>query len=481
MCFNSGTRCLAFGLTKIGQDMLQKLEFEDDAQELDRSYLLKPAFYLEIARRRWLHFLLPFVLIASGGLAVARLWPAAYLSEGRILVESQQIPIDLVRPTVTTAAEERIQVIQQRTMTRDNLIAISDKFDLFPKKRQFMTAGEIVDLMKKSTLFAPVETQLDFKQTSSRNPTIVFSVGFEYGDPKVAAQVANELITRILDEDLRDRTNRASDTTKFLTREVEKLQSEIDALDAKIAQLKLVQLKSAQEKAEQERLIDKPDRPAGQLAQLKTELAQKSSLYSDKHPLMRSLKAQIAALERQISSSTKSVPSVPSPSARTEVTETATLEALEAQQETLQKNLDAASTKLAAARVGENLEKNQQSEKLDLIEQPTVPQLPAKPNRLKLAAIALLLAAGAGAALAFVAELADKAIRRSSDIFGAVDRNLVVAIPYISTQVEVRHRKLMIVYLAIGLLVLVIAAIAAAYLFLPLDLMVAKLWVGLVR
>ena len=44
-------------------------------------------------------------------------------------------------------------------------------------------------------------------------------------------------MTRILNEDLRDRTSRATDTTKFLTREVQKLQAENAALDAKIAQL----------------------------------------------------------------------------------------------------------------------------------------------------------------------------------------------------------------------------------------------------
>ena len=93
----------------------------------------------------------------------------------------------------------------------------------------------------------------------------------------------------------------------------------------------------------------------------------------------------------------------------------------------------------------------------------------------------LLFAAGAGAGLALMAELADKAIRRSSDIFAAVDRNLVVAIPYILTEAEVRSRKRMVVYLAIGAVLIVVGAIVAAYLFLPLDLMFAKLRVGLVR
>ena len=89
---------------------------------------------------------------------------------------------------------------------------------------------------------------MDFKQRSRaalENPTIVFSVGFEYSDAAVAAQVANELMTRILNEDLRDRTSRATDTTKFLAREVQRLQAENATLDAKIAQLRITQGKPA--------------------------------------------------------------------------------------------------------------------------------------------------------------------------------------------------------------------------------------------
>ena len=451
--------------------MLQKVDFEDDVEGLDRSHMLRPAFYWELVQRRWLYFVIPFVIIASGGLAVAKLWPAVYLSEGKILVESQQIPTELVRPTVTSAAQERIQVIEQRTTTRDNLIAIAEKFDLFSEKRRFMSVSDIVELMKKSTRIAPVDTQLDFKQTS-RNPTIVFSVGFEYADPQAAARVANELMTRILNEDLRDRTSRASDTTKFLAREVQKLQVDSDALDARIAQIKLAQIKAAQDK-----VVAKPDQPTTLLGQLKAELAQKSALYSDKHPILQSLRRQIEAMEREISSSAKDV----SPAAKDDATATASLAALEAQQEALQKNLDAASTKLAAARTGENLEKNQQSEKLEIIEQPTAPQNPVRPNRLKVAGMAVLLAAAAGVGLAFVAELADKAIRRTSDVFAVVDSHLVVSIPYITTVAELHRRKRRILWMIVVLAAIVVGAMIAAALLLPLDLMIAKARVGLFR
>jgi uncharacterized protein involved in exopolysaccharide biosynthesis len=459
--------------------MLQKLNFEDDGEaadrgqqfrsashqeEADQSHFLQPSFYWQLIKRRALYFVIPFFLVLPVGLAVAVLLPATYVSEGKILVQSQQIPTELVRPTVTSAAQERIQVIEQRTMTRENLLAIIDKFQLFPEKRTLMSAGQLVELMRKNAKIEPLAQPLAFSQVRSRadNPTIVFTVGFESSDPQTASRVANELVTRILNEDLRDRTSRATDTTKFLAREVQKLQADNAAIDAKIALAKLSQAKSGS---------NTPDQPVTQLAQLKMELTQKSALYSDRHPVMQALKRQIAALEKVVVPATQTGPDALAP-----------LDELETQQENIQKNLEAASAKLAAARLGETLEKDQQSEKLEVIEQPTAPQEPIRPNRPKIAGLALLLALAAGGGLVFLLELADKGIRRSSDIFGIVDSRLVIAIPYITTQAELHRQKLRTTVLIGVALALVVGGLGTAYLFMPpLDLMIAKARVGLFK
>src|ERR1700722_3146177 len=226
--------------------MLQKLNFEEETQQPSQGHLLRPAYYWEIVKRRWPHFLVPFVLVLSAGGTGLYFWPVTYLSVGKILVQSQLIPTELVRATVTSAAQERIQVIEQRTMTRENLLGIVEKFHLFPEKRSLMSPTQLVELMRKSAKIEPLVQPLAFSQyRSSLNPTIVFTVSFEYSDPQNAAAVANELVTKILNEDLRDRTSRATDTTKFLAREVQKLQADNAAIDAKIAQAKIAQAKSS--------------------------------------------------------------------------------------------------------------------------------------------------------------------------------------------------------------------------------------------
>ena len=434
--------------------MLQKLDLDEDMQEEGQSNLLRPAYYWELLKRRALYFAVPFVVVASVGVGIALIWPPTYLSEGKILVQSQMIPTELVRPTVTSAAQERIQVIEQRTMTRENLIAIIDKFQLFPEQRNLMSVTQLVDLMKKKTSIAPIAQALSFSRRSE-NPTIVFTVGFEDSDPAVASRVANELVTRILNEDLRDRTSRASDTTKFLSREMLRLQTENAAIEAKIAEAKQTQLKPTSGNG------------TDQLAQLRADYLQKSATYSENHPFMKALKRQIKAAEKLSAPAEAGV---------------VDLESLQSQQETIQKNLETASAKFAAAQLGEALEKNQQSEKLEVIEQPTVPQEPVKPNRPKIIGMSLLLALGAGGGLTLLLEMLDTTIRRSSDIYSIVDSHLVVSVPYILTKSEHLRTKRLQRILVLGVIPALLAILVAVYLLMPpLDLMIAKARVGLFR
>ena len=82
--------------------------------------------YLSVVRRRKSQMLWAALLILIGSLGVAFGLPPVYRSTGTILIEQQEIPVELVRSTVTSYADERIQVIGQRVMTSANLLGIID-------------------------------------------------------------------------------------------------------------------------------------------------------------------------------------------------------------------------------------------------------------------------------------------------------------------------------------------------------------------
>jgi uncharacterized protein involved in exopolysaccharide biosynthesis len=426
--------------------------FEIDDQTLD---LFR---YYEILKKRKFYGLIPFIGVFAIGFAVTMLWPPTFLSEGKILVQSQQIPVDLVRPTVTATASERLATIEQRVMTRDNLLKIADKYQLFANQRDTLSRTDILDLMRANTVIKAVD--LDLQKQQNDKFAVAITVGFTDQRPEIATKVANELMTLFLNEDARNRTTRATETTKFLEQEAQKLQTELASFDAKLLAFRR----------------QAPETTLSQSATLKTELAQKLAVFSESHPDVRRLKAQIEALDKV------TVPAPTSAAAQSDTTrekfDPFEQQRLYSERMGVQNNLESTSQKLAAARRGENLERDQFAERLEVLEQAIPPQRPIKPNRPKFIAVAFFAAVIAGFAGIMAVESFDKTIRGSKDLLTVANGQLIVAIPYIVTQGEVLHRKRRLV-LAIGISILaVLVGLAAAHFFVrPLD----ELWPVFIR
>ena len=429
--------------------MLDRAHVEDSFEIDESGKALDPLHYLGILKKRKFYALIPFLCVFGIGWAAAMLWPPTFLSEGKLLVASQQIPVDLVRPTVTATAAERISTIEQRVMTRDNLLKIVDKYQLFSDQRGRLSRTDLLDVMRANTVIKPVE--MDLQRRQSENFTVAVTVGFTDRRPEVATQVANELITLFLNEDARNRTNRATETTKFLAQEVDKLQVELAAIDARLLQTK--------------RQI--PDGPVPLLTSLKAEYAQKSAVFSQSHPDMKRLKAQIEALENE------PVPATQGPATLGAIATNQLLDPIVLQRISVQQNLEMTSQKLAAARRGESLERDQFSERLEVLEQAVPPQRPIKPNRPKMIGLAFVAAVMAGFAGIFAIESIDKTIRNTSDLMAVANSQLIVAIPYIVTKGELNKKKSRMVIILGSLITILLMGLAAIHFLLrPLD----ELW-----
>jgi uncharacterized protein involved in exopolysaccharide biosynthesis len=300
--------------------------------------------YVAILKRRFPFFIIPFALLFLIGTAVVLSLPAIYRSHSLILVESQQIPSDLVRSTVTTLADEQISRIQKRVMTRSNLLAIVDKYDLYGAADGKLTRTDAVRRIR-SHINVNLMSADARPRRHNRSATVAFEVSFDNQSPAIAAKVANDLTTLFLDENVKSRTIRASETTDFLAQEAAKLSADVDAIEKKIADYKqregdalpehldmrigMLERASAELKEierdikaleEEKRYLEVELSsvgsravgdaahagvalsPAEQLAALETELIQKSAVYGPAHPDLRILKRHIAALEREVGS-----------------------------------------------------------------------------------------------------------------------------------------------------------------------------------
>lgn len=289
-------------------------------------------FYLAIFMRRLPYFAVIFVFFSALALAVAYLLPPVYRSSATILVESQQIPGDLARSTVPVNAIEQIQIIEQRLMTRANLLALARRFDLYTD-RPGLTADAIVNDMRSRTAFVPA--------LAGRNApgATTINISFEAETPQQAAEVANEFVTLILLENVSLRTGRATDTLDFFEAEVERLANELerltgeimafqaenenalpDSLDFRRNQQALIQERLLQFEREASSLRDSRERMVriyerngrvtaasqprtpeeAELEGLRRELARARAVYSASNPNIRLLENRIAFLQEEV-------------------------------------------------------------------------------------------------------------------------------------------------------------------------------------
>ena len=171
---------------------------------------------------------------------VALALPAVYRSTATILIQEQEIPQDLVRSTVTSYADERIQVISQQVMTRATLLDLVDKYGLYGSARQRETAEEILERMRRDIKLTPISADVTDRRTgSATKATIAFSVSYDSEVAANAQKIANELTTLYLNENLKNRQQKAAESTSFLDDELARVGAQISEGEQKLADFKL--------------------------------------------------------------------------------------------------------------------------------------------------------------------------------------------------------------------------------------------------
>jgi len=297
-------------------------------------------YLVGVIRRRFWQMVLPavavFVVIAS----VVALLPAKYQSSATILIEGQEVPQELVRSTVTGFVEERLQTITQVVLNRANLMGIIERVGLYQDERKTMTAEALVEMMRKDITMEPIQADVMSNTGRPSTATIAFAVTFEGKNPAQVLQTTNTLVSLFLEENLKNRGEKASTAYSFLEKQLVALRDEVAQSEELIARFKEEHLGSLPEltqlnlqtldrierdvQAHQESIRGILERRAfleGQLATvtpqrtlvtadggrvlpqaeelraLQTRYVSLTATHSDKHPEVIKLREQIAALE----------------------------------------------------------------------------------------------------------------------------------------------------------------------------------------
>ena len=83
------------------------------------------------------------------GVAIVYFLPDIYRAESLVLVEQQKIPEKLVESTIQIDLQDRLATISQQILSSTQLQKIIDKYNLYPTAKSSMTPEELVETMRK--------------------------------------------------------------------------------------------------------------------------------------------------------------------------------------------------------------------------------------------------------------------------------------------------------------------------------------------
>src|ERR1700730_5234877 len=182
--------------------------------------------------RRRSTFLIVAGIFTVCTVALALLLPPTYMSGATILIEQQEIPQELVRSAVTSFADQRVQAISQRVMTTQNLLALIERYNLYPDIRLSKPREVLLQTMRNDISMKMISADvIDPRSGGPTQPTIAFSVNYKSHSPDLALKVANDLTSLYLNENLTSRTQLGQQTATFFSEESARQAAHIADLD----------------------------------------------------------------------------------------------------------------------------------------------------------------------------------------------------------------------------------------------------------
>jgi uncharacterized protein involved in exopolysaccharide biosynthesis len=440
-----------------------------------------------ILKERYLLVIIPAVLCAIVGVAAAFLMPTVYRSTATMLVESPQLPEDVLGSGSVDIVDQRIAKFRQQVLSRPRLIELIQKHRLYSEERSKKSLSEVIDQMRSATKIEAVSAELQ-QSIGGRSSTIAFSLSFEYKSASQAQAVAQDMTEQVLLLDATTNSEQAESTVRFLSEQAVTLQTQIAEVEGQIETIKArnglalsnpgmmamggpnggfdVQIIALQRDNALLRAQREAQQTAAQrdpiVAAAESELAAAQARYSDGHPDIAIAKRRLAEAQRlAVSTQAKRPADTIDQQIAANNAQIEALQAMRAQElarlsnaqnamaqaplieqqiaqeqqklDLLVKQYENVSSRLMQAQGSAKAESEQKGERLSVIDPPVVPEDPSSPNRPLLIAGGILAGIGLGVFLALAAELIMRPIRDINDIKGVTGTMPLVSIPTIQT------------------------------------------------
>ena len=413
-------------------------------------------------QRRW-WMIVPVVVGIAASIAAALLIPPRYEASAVMLVQSSQLPDEVIGGLNDSLIERRIAAIRQRVTSRPDLLELINRHGLYTNRRSSDPLSEIIEDMRDNITLTPSTVELP--SAGAAQSTIAFELAFQYNEASPAQAVVQDLMDRILELDASGNLEQATNTAQFLDDQAKGLNEQILQVESEIAAINTqyggilgssgaiigggggsydVQIAALQRDnanlITQKDIAQRSDTRDPVVVGAETALASARAVYAENHPdviiarqrleearrLARTNteKLPLDTIDQQIAFNNSQIAQLRAAKAQEQGQISAQL-ASQARAPLIQQQITALQQRLAglnaqyqdvqerllAAKAGVRAEDEQMGQRLAVVEPPVVPEEPVWPDRLLILAAGIGGGIGLGVFLAAAVELFNRPIR----------------------------------------------------------------------
>ncbi|HWF48085.1 MAG TPA: GNVR domain-containing protein [Bryobacteraceae bacterium] len=190
--------------------------------------------YIDILRRniRWILAPAFFGLIVST--MVAYLMEDTFVSVARIRIVPQQVPENLVQSTNSQTLSDHINGMAETIKSRATLTSLITTFGLYKKELKRETIDDVISIMGPAIKITPTA---GVTNVSDRNLPAI-QISFAYRERYTAQKVCQDIVSRFMNENERDRMGNVVATDQFLKDEFERAKRDLDNDDQKLTEFR---------------------------------------------------------------------------------------------------------------------------------------------------------------------------------------------------------------------------------------------------
>lgn len=385
--------------------------------------------FAAIKRRLWLIMLITLIgCVLSVLIALSQI--PVYKATAVVQIEDAQVSSTNSSPgTPTNArggldARRTVRLIEQRVMSRDSLVDIMDTYGLFNDDPS-MTVTQRLAQMRESASINPILTGETW-QTNRSVSGVVIEV--DLSDPQTAADVANEIMARVLDEARARSVDRARVELGFFDAEEARIRDEIVAAEEAIGAFK----------------SDNAEVLPGNVSVLQSELTtlngslltlrqQILSLQSDNSRVRpETLARQVDGLEDQIALIEERIAEINGLLTRAPTVER-DLAALQRELSQLNEQFTVISRRQADAQMSQSLEEQRQLARFEVLERAIPPSYAISRSKRSIAMLGGIASGLVALGVAFVLEILNPPLRTAGQMERALGVRPVISVPMLGT------------------------------------------------